>query len=346
MPNRYDNKWVVIGMNKEEQCGILNGQMSSEKVGGESVGHNHSKTNPGNGGILDAVDIEITPPAGLFSTTLKTIIDELKGLIDLGRTHVPVRQTVLYGSVDQSTGQANFLTTSAGLTVNILGAATPIVVAFAYNFDSTFGQLDYIEPITSDVTAAWSSLPTNSTCFLYIDRNVSTGGLTYGYSLLSPTYATIAPTSPSTDQHWFDLNSFYMKRWNGTVWENKQRVFVGEAITGASNVSSIIIYALKGKYNTGDFSAANGSSNTKNHNIGVNPEYIQWSGIQRNSTKTLSTSIGFMGNNTGTGSVEAGPSLRAWTKNSVNVYAGVTYAFYGSTLEANAYYNLTFSRAF
>lgn len=266
---RYDNKWETAGMNKAEQVDILNAQMASDSdTDGDPYGHDHSLTNPGNGGPITANNVKFTPSGDLTSVIVSGVLTELNTLANLGRVHVPVRQTVLNGLTDPSTGQANFLSTTSGLAVNILGATAPVTIAFAYNFGS-FGQIDYVATISSDITAAWSSLPTNSTCFLYIDRNISTGGLTYGYSLLTPIHATIAPTSPSSDQHWLDLNSFYMKRYTGSAWEIKQRVFVGEAVTGASSVTSVITYALKGEYDSGWFSIAANQNYTKNHNIGV-----------------------------------------------------------------------------
>jgi hypothetical protein len=203
----------------------------------------------------------------MASTALKALIDEMKGLVDLGRVHVPVRQTVLNGHVGID-GYADFIQQGTGLNVNLLGATTPVTITFAYNFD-TFGQVDYVATISSDITNAWSGLPTNSTCYLYVDRNISTGGLSYGYSLLAPTYVTIAPSSPSTDQHWFDLNSFYMKRWAGTAWEIKQRVFVGEAVTGASSIMNVITYALKRRFISRWMAVAATQNYTFNHNLGI-----------------------------------------------------------------------------
>jgi hypothetical protein len=267
--NRYDNQWVTTGMNKEQQVNILNGQMSSDEIDDVPVGHDHDPLTPGNGGQIRAASIKTTPTGDLTSTNQAGTNAELNVLANLGRVHVPIRQTVLNGGVDGD-GKAAFLQQETGiLAVKILGAATPIVITFAYNSDNLFGQVDYIKSITTDISSAWTSLTPNTTCFLYIDRNISTGGLTYGFSTLAPTYATLPPSSPSTDQHWFDLNSFYMKRYTGSAWEIKQRVFVGEAVTGASAVTSVITYALKRRYISSWTPVAANGSYTLNHNIGI-----------------------------------------------------------------------------
>jgi hypothetical protein len=229
-------------------------------------------------GVLNAVNF------GLATTT---DINNLIPNINLGRVHVPVRQTVLYGLVDAG-GQAAFLTTISGLSINILATSTPLIITFAYNFDNDFGQVDYVGKIIEDIPSAWANLTANqSAIYLYIDRNLSSGQLTYGFSLLQPNYAIIAPSTPSTDQHWFDLNAFYMKRWNGSAWEIKQRVFVGECVTGASSVTSVITYGLRGQYDSGEFNITINTLYTKTPNLGLPPGdveidgYIQSSGQYR-----------------------------------------------------------------
>jgi hypothetical protein len=67
------------------------------------------------------------------------------------------------------------------------------------------------------------------------------------------------------NQHWFDLNTMTMKVWNGTSWESKQRVFLGEADTAGS----VTTYALQGKYESEVISIAAASTYTRSHNIGT-----------------------------------------------------------------------------
>lgn len=222
--------------------------------------HTHTG-NPGEGDQIDSVNVINTPAGDITADNTQAAINELNVLANLGRTHVPVRQTVLNGLTDILTSLPSYLNSTSGFSVNILALTTPLIIAFAYSFDPIFGQLDYIGSITEDVPSAWSALPPNQTCYLYVDRNIDTGVLTYGYSLFAPVYQNLAPATPSTDQHWFDLNTFYMKRWSGTAWDVKQRVFVGECTTDADSVTSVVCYAIQGRYDSGWF------------NVGKSAEY-------------------------------------------------------------------------
>jgi hypothetical protein len=75
--------------------------------------------------------------------------------------------------------------------------------------------------------------------------------------------------TPVANQHWFDLNAMQMKVWNGSSWETKQRVFLGEAVTGASSVTSAITYALQGRYESEVFALAKNTNYSRSHNIGT-----------------------------------------------------------------------------
>jgi len=68
---------------------------------------------------------------------------------------------------------------------------------------------------------------------------------------------------------WFNLNTFKMYTGNPTDgWTQCWRIFVGEAVTGAATVSSTVIYALRGRYDSGWFAVAAGNY-SKSHNIGL-----------------------------------------------------------------------------
>lgn len=71
------------------------------------------------------------------------------------------------------------------------------------------------------------------------------------------------------DQHWFDLNTWKMKRWDGSAWVQDDRVFVGECVTnGSSEATSLTPYAIRGEYAPGRLIASASTATTKNHNIG------------------------------------------------------------------------------
>ena len=176
-----------------------------------------------------------------------------------------VRQTVLTGSVDSS-GLPNALSIGSGLAVSLSAASTAMLLSFAAGFDGN-GQIDYAGQFTSNQT--FSSLTASTTCFLYVDRNTSTGALTLGFSTLTPIYSRSTPSSPSTDQHWFSPATYVMQRWNGSAWAAVQRVFVGEAVTGASTVTSVDTYAYSGLFVTGWFAVTTGTNYSKKHYLGM-----------------------------------------------------------------------------
>lgn len=247
--------------------------------------HDHSDI--GKGEPIDSQHIINTPAGNITATNTQAAINELNVLANLGRIHFDVRQTVVSGLVSAVDGLPNFLVATSGINVNILGAATPLVIALAYGF-GIYGQIDYPGIIDEDIPSAWSALPPNQTCYLYVDRNIETGALTYGYSLFAPVYQNLAPATPSTDQHWFDLNLFYMKRYSGTEWENKQRVFVGECVTDASSVTSVTCYAIQGKYDSGWFAVEANQEYSKNYNIGSGlDDLIVYGWVRTDSTKKM-----------------------------------------------------------
>lgn len=146
------------------------------------------------------------------------------------------RQSVLYGPTDSS-GNPNYLTTS-GLQVSIDGASKTIYLAFANGFNDS-GSVDLVDKISSLISNAYT-LPANQTCYLYVDKDINTGLLSYGYSLLPDLYQKSAPASPTLDQHYFNTAEMKMYRWNGSAREAKQRVFIAKAVTDASTTTLTI----------------------------------------------------------------------------------------------------------
>lgn len=209
---------------------------------------------------------------------------------------VPVRQTVLAGSVDAN-GLANFLAIGTGLAVNLLATATPLVAAFAAGFGAT-GEVDYIGQITADVSAAWSALAASTTNYLYIDRNTSTGALTYGSTTLAPAYQYGGSPSTGNGQHTFRIDEMKMYAGNGSAASAVQRVFVGEAVTNASNVTSVTAYALQGRYDSGRFAISASSSYAKAHNIGTVPRLLlKGATVAGGALADFRAALGFDGTN-------------------------------------------------
>ncbi len=216
-------------------------------------------TTPSTGAVeYDGTDLYFTPASSRRAIAYRDTV-----------INVPVRQTVLSGSVNTSTGAANFLSIGTGLAVNLAATTTNITLAFAAGFDA-YGDVNYVGRITSDVTGAFSGLTANTTSYLYVNRNTSTGALTYGAVTVQPVYQTYAPTNVN-NLHWFDISEMQMKVGNGTTWTVVQRVFVGQAVTNASTVTSVVTYALRGQYDSGVITVAANTGYQREHNIGVAP---------------------------------------------------------------------------
>ena len=158
-----------------------------------------------------------------------------------GSTNVPVRQTVLSGDTNAS-GQANFITTGSGLTPAFT-ATNPLVMTFANGFGAS-GAVDVVARLTSGATTA--ACTANTTNYIYATY-VSAASVTWGTATLQPLYQSTAPTN-TNGQYWFDTTNMQMKLGNGTTWAVVNAVFVGEAVAGASTISSVVSYAFQGQY--------------------------------------------------------------------------------------------------
>ena len=109
-----------------------------------------------------------------------------------GAASPPTTQTVLAGAVDAN-GKANFLSAGSGLTVDLAATTTPVVLAFADGFTDA-GLVTRIGRVTADDAAAWSGLTDNETNYLYVERDSSTGALSYGATTYAPVYTAAEPT--------------------------------------------------------------------------------------------------------------------------------------------------------
>jgi hypothetical protein len=156
-------------------------------------------------------------------------------IVTTNATVTSARNCVLQGAVDGN-GNENYVTgTGSALTAGFLATSIPIDLTFAAGYGS-LGQVDYFAQLTVDNAATWTGLTANATCYCYVDRNTSTGALTYGFSTILPVYQKNAPTNTS-GQHWFDESTFTMKVGNGSTWSILQRIFMGKIITNGTNVT-------------------------------------------------------------------------------------------------------------
>lgn len=177
-----------------------------------------------------------------------------------------VRQTVISGP--NSSGLPNFLpATSASLSItsqNISTGTSALVIGASQGITS-LGTQDIIGYYTTNLT--WSSLTGSTTCFLYI--NASTGAT--GFTTLAPIYQLGGTPSTTSGQFTFNISEMTGYLGNGSTAPATPIVFVGEAVTGVSTVTSTVAYAYNGYYDSGYTNTlpSGGSTVTRNTNIGT-----------------------------------------------------------------------------
>lgn len=95
------------------------------------------------------------------------------------------RQTIVTSAADGS-GGASFIAVGTGLAVNISASATsPLTLSFSKGIDST-GMAAVLGAVTTNVTSAWAGLTANTTNYLYVERDSSTGALSYAATTSRP----------------------------------------------------------------------------------------------------------------------------------------------------------------
>jgi len=183
------------------------------------------------------------------------------------QVRIPVRQSVLGAPVDTS-GMPSFLpanSASLSITSQNIAAGDPFVVAAANGVGSS-GAVDRVG--SSATNLAWPGLTANATNYLYVDV-AANGSLTPGSTALAPTYRPGGSDVLTNGQFTFNYNGMVGKVGNGASATQVYRVFVGEAVTNASTVTSTVAYALQGRYDSGLFAVSGNTTYTKNHNLGT-----------------------------------------------------------------------------
>lgn len=197
----------------------------------------------------------------------------LDPLPPVGAAGIPVRQTVLGGPVDSS-GYPSFLPATSGslsITSQNITSSAPFVAASANGFGSA-GAVDRTGQSSANLT--WSSLTANSTNYLYVDV-AANGTLTPGSTTLAPSYQFGGTRSTTNGQATFNIQEMSMTVGNGSSAVQTYRVFVGEAVTNASTVTSTVAYAYQGRYQSAVSTVSLSAYTNLNHNIGSRPKNIK-----------------------------------------------------------------------
>lgn len=183
---------------------------------------------------------------------------------------VPMRRCVMRAALDAN-GRNNAISAGTGLAVNLAATSTPFVVTVPYGFDSFARPIDYLHSDTADITGAWSSLTANTTNYLYYKRS-SSGTWSRGATTIAPAYGSGTaerPGSPSNGQLYYDYSK---AKWDlyTTSWaeQTDSYVFCGEAVAGASSITSVRNYCILGKFDSGNFAVSGGNTYNKDVNMG------------------------------------------------------------------------------
>lgn len=168
------------------------------------------------------------------------------GDLNIAQTSPPRRQCVLAGSADViGTGLANFIVAGTGLEVIVDATPTPVTLAYAAGIDQTTGgAVDYVSTLTVD--SPITPLTSSSLCYLYAELDPATGEQTYGHTTVRPGYGYAFPSNPASGDHFYLITLGEMYEYDGSSWQSRIRLFIGEAQTDATSVTSVISYSLGG----------------------------------------------------------------------------------------------------
>lgn len=207
---------------------------------------------------------------------------------------------------------------TVNVSVNVGGYAGRIPVSVsAYLVSSTYNKANHLQSRTNTgltlmgtVAPSATTTPTNFT----VCSNIN---------IESP---------PTEGQFRFNVSRMYMEQYTSGAWTTKPVLFLGEATTGASAVTSLTPYAYNGIYTSSRFAVSSNTIYTKNHNIGCYPNIV-WHTVYSSSTATTGNNpvFYFVG---GTGNQLRGSSISDVTKLSYKVVVqqgGAVYANPSST---------------
>lgn len=178
----------------------------------------------------------------------------------------PVRQTVAFGPVTAG-GLPDFLpATSASLALTSQNLATSALAVVAANGkDTRVG--------TAAANLTWASLSANATNFLYVDV-AANGALTAGSTTVAPAYQNGGSFSNTAGAFVFDISQMKGHLGSGAANAQAWRVYVGEAITNGTTVTSTIAYAYQGRFSSGWAAFAANTLYTYNHRLGCYPRQV------------------------------------------------------------------------
>ena len=187
---------------------------------------------------------------------------------------VGTRQVPLSGPIDSGSGQPNFLPATSGsltLTTTGISAGTPLIVTASNGFGAS-GEVDRVGQAVANLAFSCAASATN---YLYLEV-AANGTVTAGTTTLPPVYQWIGTPSVTNGQHTFNIQEMKMYVGNGSVATQVYRVFIGEAVTGVSSVTSTVPYGYLGRFNSGIYTQGTNTFGSRTHNLGLTPEHLQF----------------------------------------------------------------------
>lgn len=154
----------------------------------------------------------------------------------------------------------SFIEAGPGLLVNVLGSETDLEL----DIDGYYQNLQTDTPVIN--------LTASATCYIWAHK-ICNLIPTFGFTNEAPQYSYAQPSSYMSGTYWMDLAEGKMKMYNGSSWEYKKTIFIGEVRT-TSSVTEVKCYALRGVYDSGWFAVSSNTPYVKNHLLGIIPEEI------------------------------------------------------------------------
>ena len=118
-----------------------------------------------------------------------------------------------------------------------------MILSFASGFAGKVPR-DYITVIDETNTRAWQNLPSSSTVYLYVEYNVSTKQLSFGYTQNQDTYSYNEPAAKKAGDCWYDMKSQNMKVFDGQVWQVTRRIFFAMAKVSSDGFVTVTPYTV------------------------------------------------------------------------------------------------------
>lgn len=187
-------------------------------------------------------------------------------------TIADICQTVESGPADANNIPTFLPATSVSLnltTQNISVGYNSLKITAANGFNANGSPNDVFISLTANIT--FTGCTASQTNYLPVSADAGTAQTPM---TLAPIYQEAGTPSITSGQYTYIKNRRQMYLGNGTVASAVNHVIVGEAVAGASTITSTVAYAYKGKYKSTFLSLpSNGTVTNFNHNIGyIGPE--------------------------------------------------------------------------